>query len=72
MLTEPSLSPQTPPLKLNNFNSYDDFLSYSKTLFNLKTDEHWGLYHVLLKLQGVDMDPVQIMVTIQRKKTKNK
>ena len=60
-MTEQSLSPQTPPVKLNNFNGYDDSFSYSKSLFNLKADEHRGLYNVLLKLQDVDVDPVQVM-----------
>ncbi len=60
-MTEQSLSLHTPPVKLNNFNNYDDFLDYSKSLFNLEPDEHRGLYRVLLKLQGVDIDPVQIM-----------
>ena len=60
-MTEQSLSLQNPPVKLNNFNNYHDFLSYSKSLFNLEPDEHRGLYNVLLKLQGIDIDPVQMM-----------
>jgi hypothetical protein len=60
-LTEQSLSLQSPPFKLNNLNNYDDFLNYSKSLFNLEPDEHRGLYSVLLKLQSIDMDPFQIM-----------
>ena len=60
-MTEQSLYLQTPPVKLNNFNNYDDFLSYSKSLFNLEPDEHQGLYNVLQTLQGIDLDPIQIM-----------
>ena len=60
-MTEQSLYLQTPPVKLNNFNNYDVFLSYSKSLFNLEPDEHQGLYNVLQTLQGIDLDPIQIM-----------
>ena len=60
-MTEQALSLHTPSNKLNDFNNYDDFLDYSKSLFNLEPDEHRGLYNVLLKLRGIDIDPFQIM-----------
>ena len=51
-----------PPGDLNTFQNYQDFLVFSKTLFELEPDEYRGLYHVLLKLQSIGEDPLKTML----------
>ena len=55
-----------PPTQLKEFEDYQDFLNYSRSLFDLRQDEHKGLYNVLLKLQGVGVDAVRSMDTWQK------
>ena len=47
--------------KLSEFNDYQEFLSFSKSLFQLKPNEYKGLFNVLLKLQSIGQDAVQTM-----------
>ena len=47
--------------QLTGFNDYQDFLSFSKSLFQLKPNEYKGLFNVLLKLQSIGQDAVQTM-----------
>jgi hypothetical protein len=47
--------------KLTGFRDYQEYLSYSKSLFNLKPGEYQRLFDVLLKLQSIGQDAVQSM-----------
>ncbi len=49
------------PRNLDGFRDYDEFLDYAGSLFDLGPEELEGLYHVLLKLQGIGEDPVETM-----------
>jgi hypothetical protein len=46
---------------LTGFNDYQEFLSFSKSLFKLNPEEYQGLFNVLLKLQSIGQDAVQTM-----------
>ncbi len=50
-----------PDTRLSAFDSYDDYLNYAQTLFELTTDEYRLLYHVLVKLENVGEDPLKAM-----------
>ncbi|GEM_PF-1210234 len=50
-----------PPRRLEGFGDYDEFVDYAGSLFDLGSEELAGLYHVLLKLQGIGEDPVETM-----------
>jgi hypothetical protein len=54
---------ETSPVKtkLNGFNDYQEYLGYSKSLFDLKPGEYQRLFNVLLKLQSIGQDAVQTM-----------
>ena len=47
--------------KLTGFDDYQEFLSFSKSLFQLKTEEYQGLFDVLVKLQSIGQDAIQTM-----------
>ena len=47
--------------RLTGFDDYQEFLSVSKSLFQLKPEEYQGLFNVLLKLQSIGQDAVQTM-----------
>jgi hypothetical protein len=51
--------------KLTGFNDYQEFLSFSKSLFQLKPEEYQGLFNVLLKLQGIGQDAIQTMLVLK-------
>ncbi len=51
--------------KLSGFNDYQAFLSFSKSLFQLKPEEYQGLFNVLLKLQSVGQDAVETMLLLK-------
>jgi hypothetical protein len=50
-----------PPIRLDGFRDYDEFVDYAVSLFDLEPEEIDGLYNVLLKLQGIGEDPVETM-----------
>jgi hypothetical protein len=50
---------------LSGFGDYQEFLSFSKSLFQLKQQEYKGLFNVLLKLQSVGQDAVQTMMLLK-------
>jgi hypothetical protein len=50
---------------LSGFSDYREFLSFSKTLFQLKTEEHQGLFDVLLKLESIGQDAVETMLSLK-------
>jgi hypothetical protein len=50
-----------PPRRLDGFRNYEEFLGYAKSMFDLDSEEIEGLYHVLLKFQGIGEDPVETM-----------
>ena len=52
--------------RLTGFNDYQEYLGFSKSLFNLKPEEYLGLFNVLLKLQSVGQDAVQTMLLLKR------
>jgi hypothetical protein len=47
--------------KLTGFNDYQEFLSVSKSLFQLNSEEYQGLFNVLLKLQSIGQEAIQTM-----------
>ena len=47
--------------RLTGFDDYQEFLSVSKSLFQLNPEEYQGLFNVLLKLQSIGQDAVQTM-----------
>ena len=47
--------------RLTGFKDYKEYLDYSKSLFNLKSEEYLGLFNVLLKLQSIGQNAVQTM-----------
>ena len=47
--------------RLTGFDDYQEFLSVSKSLFQLNPEEYQGLFNVLLKLQSIGQDAVQSM-----------
>ena len=51
--------------QLNGFDDYQEFLSFSKSLFRLKPEEYQGLFNVLLKLQSIGQDAVATMRLLQ-------
>lgn len=51
--------------KLTGFKDYQEYLSYSKSLFQLKSEEYRGLFNVLLKLQSIGQDAVQTMLLLK-------
>jgi hypothetical protein len=51
-----------PPRRLDGFRDYEEFFGYAKSMFDLDSEELEGLYHVLLKLQGIGEDPVETMI----------
>lgn len=53
------------PTKLSGFNDYQEFLSFSKSLFHLEPEEYQGLFNVLLKLQSIGQDAVQTMLQLK-------
>ncbi len=64
ILTNPSATAEV-KTKLNGFNDYREFLSFSKSLFQLKTEEHQGLFDILLKLESIGHDAVETMVLLK-------
>ncbi len=55
---------KTPPHEeLKSFDDYQDFVSFTKTLFKLKPSEYRSLYKVLLKLQTLGEDPKEVLHT---------
>ena len=57
--------------KLTGFNDYQEFLSFSKSLFKLNSEEHQGLFSVLIKLQGVGQDAMQTMQLLKSNTDEN-
>ena len=51
--------------KLSRFNDYRKFLSFSKSLFQLKTEEYQGLFDILLKLESIGQDAVETMLLLK-------
>lgn len=51
------------PRKLEAFEDYDDYLRYTRDLFDLTPDEYAALFQVLLKLESVGSDPVKTLRT---------
>ena len=51
--------------KLRGFNDYREFLSFSKSLFQLKTEEYQGLFDILLKLESIGQDAVETMLLLK-------
>jgi hypothetical protein len=51
--------------QLNGFDDYQEFLSFSKSLFRLEPEEYQGLFKVLLKLQSIGQDAVETMLLLQ-------
>ena len=51
--------------KLTGFDDYQEFLSFSKSLFQLKMEEYQGLFDVLVKLQSVGQDAIQTMLVLK-------
>ena len=49
--------------KLRAFENFDEFLSYTRSLFDLSPDEYAALFNVLIKLESVGTDPVETMHT---------
>jgi len=55
---------KTPPQdELTSFEDFEDFVTYTETLFKLQPSDYQGLYKVLLKLQGLGEDPKEVMRT---------
>jgi hypothetical protein len=51
--------------KLSRFNDYREFLSFSKSLFQLNTEEYQGLFDILLKLESIGQDAVETMLLLK-------
>lgn len=51
--------------KLTGFDDYQEFLSFSKSLFQLKMEEYQGLFDVLVKLQSIGQDAIQTMLVLK-------
>ena len=51
--------------KLSGFNDYQEFLSFSKSLFQLNTEEYQGLFDILLKLESIGQDAVETMLLLK-------
>ena len=51
--------------KLTGFDDYQEYLGFSKNLFQLNPEEHQGLFNVLLKLQSIGQDAVQTMLLLK-------
>ena len=51
--------------KLSGFSDYREFLSFSKTLFQLKTEEYQGLFNILLKLENIGQDSIDTMLLLK-------
>lgn len=51
--------------QLSGFDNYQEFLSFSKSLFQLKPEEYQGLFSVLLKLQSIGQNAVETMLLLQ-------
>ncbi|MBW1957593.1 MAG: hypothetical protein JRI63_03545 [Deltaproteobacteria bacterium] len=60
ILTNPSET-SLAQTKLTGFNDYQEFLSFSKSLFQLNAEEYQGLFNVLLKLQSIGQDAIPTM-----------
>jgi hypothetical protein len=50
---------------LAGFDNYQEFLSFTKSLFQLKTEEYRGLFDVLVKLQSIGQDAIQTMMVLK-------
>ncbi|OQY10865.1 MAG: hypothetical protein B6I30_08140 [Desulfobacteraceae bacterium 4572_187] len=57
--------------KLTGFNDYQEFLSFSKSLFQLNSKEYKGLFSVLIKLQGMGQDAIQTMQLLKSSTDEN-
>lgn len=51
------------PRKLEAFEDYDDYLRYTRDLFDLTPDEYAALFQVLVKLESVGTDPLETLRT---------
>lgn len=51
--------------KLSGFDDYQEFLSFSQALFQLKPEEYQGFFNVLLKLESIGQDAVETMLLLQ-------
>lgn len=51
--------------RLTGFKDFQEFLVFSKSLFQLGPEEHQGLFNVLLKLQNIGEDAVQTMLLLK-------
>ena len=51
--------------RLTGFRDYQEYLGFSKSLFQLKPEEYQGLFNVLLKLQSVGQDAAQTMLLLK-------
>jgi hypothetical protein len=63
-----SLKIKTPPDdELESFEDYQDFVTFTETLFKLQPSEYRGLYKVLQKLQSLGEDPKEVLHTWKQK-----
>jgi hypothetical protein len=51
--------------RLTGFSDYQEYLGFSKSLFQLKPEEYQGLFNVLLKLQSIGQDAAQTMLLLK-------
>jgi hypothetical protein len=51
--------------KLSGFNDYKEFLSVSKSLFQLKAEEYQGLFDILLKFESIGQDALETMLLLK-------
>ncbi len=56
---------------LTGFNDYQEYLGFSKSLFQLKPEEYRGLFNVLLKLQSIGQNAVQTMLSLKSNTDEN-
>ena len=56
-----------PEDELKSFEDYQDFVTYTETLFKLQPSEYRGLYKVLQKLQSLGEDPKKVLRTWKQK-----
>ena len=57
--------------KLTGFNDYQEYLGFSKSLFQLKPEEYRGLFNVLLKLESIGQNAVQTMLSLKSNTDEN-
>ena len=63
-----NLKIKTPPDDaLESFEDYQDFVTFTETLFKLQPSEYQGLYKVLQKLQSLGEDPKEVLRTWKQK-----